>query len=239
MPGYVDRARWRAELQRPDWYLRLPEQYEALLTEARASPPTVAKAIADEVYGFFEDALDARSIALGSRGRAWDSERESIDTAVIHHTGLPSGITLRRIDAIHLTRIYARYYADPAPSDAEIRGQPIYSGHFRGARQIFIAYHWLIRADGGTERLLGDEETGWQAGDWEINCRSIGICLDGAFHENPPGTEMINATKELIASSYPRISAENIRGHREINPKTNCPGETFLANWKSELISGL
>lgn len=239
MTNYVDVHRWEREVARPDWYLRLRDEYEALLTQARNSPRPVAEAIAGEVYSFFEDALDRGTIALGDSGPDWDADRVPVDTAVIHHTNLRPGIAWRRIDAIHLTRIYARYYADPAPAERGIRGTPIHSGHFRGERQLFVGYHWLVREDGEVERLLEDHETGWQAGDWDVNCRSVGICLDGAFGSSTPPPAMIAAVARLVRERYPDIVEDRMHGHREINPATTCPGDRFLPEWKAELLGAL
>lgn len=237
--AYVDRERWTQLVRRPDWYLALGDEYEALLDRARRAPRHVARAIADEVYSFFERALETRSLALGSSGPAWDADRRPVDTAVIHHTNLPPGIRVERIEAIHLMRLYARYYADPAPSEAAIRGTPLYSGHVRDGRQVFFAYHWLVREDGARERLLKDHETGWHAGDWPTNCRSVAVCFDGRFEDIAPAQAMIESTVELLRTGYPRVGPERVRGHREVNPRTTCPGTTFLTGWKRAILDGL
>jgi len=213
--------------------LTLRPEYEALLKQARSSDPETAKAIADEVYSFFEEALEERTICIAAVGPRWDAGRVAIDTAVVHHTNLPAGIDWRRIDAIHLTRIYARYYASPAPVDDGIRGQPIFSGHFRD-RQVFFAYHWLVRRDGMVERLLNVDETGWQAGDWEANCRSIAICFDGCFEATAPSRAALEASAHLI-NQY-AIAPQRILGHREVNAAAGCPGSAFLGGWKRDLV---
>jgi N-acetylmuramoyl-L-alanine amidase len=237
--AHVDRERWAELVRRPDWYLALGDEYEALLACARKSPPDRARAIADDVYSFFERALATGAIALGSSGPAWDAERRPVDTAVIHHTNLPPRIRVERIEAIHLMRLYARYYADPTPSEAAIRGQPLYSGHVRDGRQVFFAYHWLVREDGARERLLEDHETGWHAGDWPTNCRSVAVCFDGRFEDCAPPRAMIESAGDLLLTEYPQVAPEQVRGHREINPRTTCPGATFLTGWKRSLLDEL
>jgi hypothetical protein len=239
MARYVDERAWREEVQRTDWYLHVREEYECLLAQARASDRTTARAIADEVYSFFERVLDEREIAVGANGPDWDRERRAADTAVIHHTRLPSGISWRRLDAIHLTRVYARYYADPELAEAYIRGGPISSGHRRDGRDVFYAYHWLIRVDGRRERLLDDHETGWHAGNWDVNCRSVGICLDANLEHADPPEAMLASLVALLSSSYPKIRDDRVFGHREINPNTTCPGEEFAAGWKASLVDRL
>jgi hypothetical protein len=236
MGHYVDESRWLATVQRSDWYLHLRDEYEDLLALARRSDRTTAKHIADEVYSFFERGLAERHIVVGATESDWDAERHPLDTAVIHHTQLPPGITWQRLDAIHLTRVYARYYADPVVEEAWIHGLPITSGHLRGGREVFYAYHWLVRTDGTLERLLDDRETGWHAGDWGINCRSIGICIDDDLSERPPAHVVIEAIANLLRDHYPGVTAQGICGHREINPTTTCPGNRFLPEWKTTLL---
>jgi len=236
MGHYVDESRWLATVRHPDWYLHLRDEYEDLLALARRSDRTTAKRIADEVYSFFERGLAERHIALGAAEPEWDADRRPLDTAVIHHTQLPPGITWQRLDAIHLTRVYARYYADPVGDEAWIQGLPITSGHLRGSREVFYAYHWLVRTDGTLERLLDDNETGWHAGDWGINCRSIGICIDDDLSEKLPTHMVIEAIANLLRDHYPGVTTQGIRGHREINPATTCPGSRFLPEWKATLL---
>jgi len=202
---YVDRERWTREVQRPDWYLRIRDEYLELLARARACPRPTARAIADEVYRFFEHALEQQTITIARSGPNWDAQRRPVDTVVVHHTGLDPGITARRIEAIHLTRIYASYYADPAPTDKGIRGTGIHSGHVRNGRQVFYCYHWLVRPDGQCERLLEDGETGWHAGNWAINCRSVAICLDADLSDTPPTDSALASIRQLVATHYPDV----------------------------------
>lgn len=239
MGRYFDEPAWRAEVRKPDWYLRLRAEYESLLAQARASDPATARSIATDVYSFFETALAEGSIAVGTADHEWDTERRPIDTVVIHHTRLPSGITWQRLDAIHLTRVYARYYANPIPAELSVRGQPISSGHRREDREVFYAYHWLVRADGTAERLLADRETGWHAGDWEVNCRSVGICLDANLEHERPTAGLLDGLIAVIREAYPDVISKRIVGHGEINRDTTCPGEPFLSDWKSDVIQAV
>jgi|GEM_PF-2098109 len=51
---------------------------------------------------------------------------------------------------------------------------------------VFCAYHWLVYMDGTMERLLQDNEVGWHAGKWDVNCKSVAICLDDDFENLAP-----------------------------------------------------
>ena len=65
-------------------------------------------------------------IALGNEGVDWDAEREEITTIVLHHTKNPSGVTLDRLNAMHLIRLYAARYTS-TEEEPDLRGQPIWS----------------------------------------------------------------------------------------------------------------
>jgi len=234
---WFDADRWLETLRQPDWYLTLQPEYESLFDRARASDPVTAAAIAVPIYEFFEEQLAAGTIALGETGEAWDGQRVPVDTAVVHHTKLLPGVTWQRLDAIQLIRVYARYYTHPGAHERHIRGRPIHSGHRRDGRQVFYAYHWLVRADGTSERLLLDGETGWQAGDWDVNCRSVAIALDANLEPADPPAAMVAETARLLRELYPQVPPERILGHREVNPRTTCPGGTYLDGWRAQLLA--
>ena len=193
----------------------------------------------EEIYAFFEQKLTIGEVAHGTKGPDWDRERKPHDTIVIHHTHCPTEITRERLSAMHLLRLYAANYASSAPSDYHVQGDPIFSSHFRGGKQVFYAYHWLVRMNGTTERLLKDHEIGWHAGNWEVNCRSIGIVLDNNFEDNTPPNAVLDGLAHLVREQYPHVSCEHIFGHREINKKTICPGNNFLGGWKRILLERL
>ncbi|HUZ83427.1 MAG TPA: peptidoglycan recognition family protein, partial [Gaiellales bacterium] len=166
---------------------------------------------------------------------AWDAQRTVVDTVVVHHTKLRPGVTWQRLDAIQLARVYARYYRFPGPHEHHIHGTPIHSGHHRDGRQVFYAYHWLVRADGAGERLLADAETGWQAGDWNVNCRSVAIALDGNLETADPPAEMLEGAAAIVRTHYPAVAVERVLGHLQVNPRTGCPGGRFLDGWRHTL----
>ncbi len=233
----IDFKKWGEAIKEPTWYLRLVPEFKKLAT-LRESDVDLYETTKEKVYDFFEEHLLKSTVALGSSGRNWDIERKPIDTAIIHHTSNPSGLRNSRLSAIELVRLYAPYYA--SPTEKEVVGQPIWSNHLRNGTQVFYPYHWMIRTDGTTERLLMDEETGWHAGKWEINCRSIGICFDGDYENNKPSNAMLSAAASII-KSYNSVSKDRIFGHCEIKPSTTCPSTLFLTSsdqkgWKEDLL---
>lgn len=237
MAKYFNEQEWTEAIRCPDWYLRLQENYKRLMKLADESDKEKSDAIKEEIYKFFESHLAKNDVALGETGPNWDKERKAIDTIIIHHSKNPPGITWQRLSAMHLVRLYASYYASPYyENDRYIKGQPIYSGHFRNGQQVFYAYHWFVRMNGNRERLLNDNETGWHAGDWDVNCRSVAICLDNDFENSSPSKVVLSSVAKLIKKNYPQVKLKNISGHREVNPKTACPGNKFLGEWKLDLI---
>lgn len=171
--------------------------------------------------------LVAGEIALGNEIGVWDTDRKPIDTITIHHTGGKPGMTLDQLSVLELFRLYAPYYAQ------NIKTKPISSGHVRNNRQVFWPYHWIVRANGKYKRLLEDNEVGWQAGNWEINCKSIAIVFDNDLENGTPSDIELASAREIIAK-YPNCK---ILGHREVNPKTICPSSLFLGEngWKNKL----
>lgn len=190
------------------------------------------------VYGYFQDKLDNNEIFLDKDGPNLDVGRKKIDTVVIHHTSRPSGVTWQTLSAIAFVRLYAKdfcLYDDQF--GIKTKDLPIWSGHFRDDKQVFYAYHWLVRMDGSFERLLEDKYVGWQAGNTEVNVKSIAIVLDGELTDVEPTNEALIAIAKILKENYPKIIKERIMGHLEVNPKTICPGELFLPSWKHKLLS--
>jgi N-acetyl-anhydromuramyl-L-alanine amidase AmpD len=166
----------------------------------------------------------------------WDSERQPIDTIVFHHTSLPTGVTLEELSALQRERLYVPFY------QALQKEGLVYSGHVQNGSEVFYAYHWLVRADGKTERLLHDTEIGWHAGNWETNRRSIGICFDGNYEDSQPSTAALKSAAAIIKNNYFSVPKERIIGHCEVKEGTVCPSGVFLSQgdtqgWKEKLLT--
>ena len=101
---------------------------------------------------------------------------------------------------------------------------------------VFFAYHFIVFENGRIERLLEDKYIGWQSGDWDINTRSIAIVLAGDYKHKSPSDNQIKAIANIIKQKYSFVSLDRIYGHREINPKTTCPGNNFLDGWRNTLL---
>jgi hypothetical protein len=204
-------------------------------------PLSVQDTAKAQLYDFFERCLETGGIALGPP-RNTDGERKKIDTVVIHHTSNPPSMRPSRLSAIELIRLYGPYFAKPTyAGDHLLKGQPIYSGHVRKGKQVFWPYHWIVRRDGGVERLLYDSEIGWHAGDWDVNRRSVAVVLDGDYeHARPSPIELIGIAK-VVRLHYPQVPLTRIVGHREITSKTECPSNLFLdgtsaKGWKADIL---
>lgn len=237
MAKYFDEERWIKALKNPDWYLELFADFKKIMGQREKVDEKTSFEIKKELYSFFENQLTTNNIASGLTGPDWDKERKPIDAIIIHHSKNQPGLALTMLNAVHLLKLYASYYANPTYEGEEyIKGQPIYSGHFKDNKQVFYGYHWLLRMDGKFERLLEDKNIGWHAGNWEMNCRSIGICLDNDFTDSSPSDLVISLIVKIIKENYPQIKSQNILGHREVNSKTTCPGNTFLTDWKQKII---
>lgn len=233
----LNTIRWRERFAQPDWYLGWVESPEyRRLTEPPVGPNDTERAeLKEAVLSFFEEEIREDRVALGAVGPDWDTERAPVNTVIIHHTGNPSGISLERLNAIQLLKLYAPHYA----RSPELCGRPIWSNHVREGRPVFWAYHWLVRSDGSYERLLEDREIGWQAGNWAVNRSSVAVCLDGNFEQLFPPAPMLYGAAELIGRWYGRVVPNRILGHGEINPSTLCPGRYFADGWKRTILHRL
>jgi hypothetical protein len=236
-----DTERWGLLIQQPDWYIHLlPE-----LKHINELEDTERERCKEEIYDYFAKQLADEKVALGKTGKNFDSEQKTLDTVVIHHTHNPPGMTPNRLSAMTLLRLYVPYFANPyGEQDKDIKSTPLYSGHFRNGKQVFWPYHWIVRTGGITERLLNDNEIGWHAGSWEINCRSVAIVLDNNHENTRPSDTELNAIADIIKKNYPQVSRDRIFGHREINPKTTCPSNLFLPSekhrgWKEDILQHL
>jgi hypothetical protein len=240
-------------VQDPLWYQKFDRLAKTRILGATAvgsfrsakSIKDVARESRERLYAMFEDLLEHGDVALGQPDQGlyeWDSERLDPDTIVIHHSNRAQGISLPRLNAMELLRLYVPAYQQPADDDiAKVKGKPIYSGHFRSGRQHFFPYHWIIRQDGTSERLLEDHEWGWHAGNLDVNRRSIGICFDDDLSHKAPNDAMIAEARRIMREYYPwiRPTTTNVVSHEAVSKlPTACPGEQFASGtqWKTSLI---
>lgn len=228
------RAQWEEKLPFDDWYIRLERELNELVFPV-TSKNEQRKLFRSRVYELVEELLEGRRIPLAEDGPNMDGERKAVDTVVVHHTDEEGGIRLGKLSAIGLVRQYAFQYLRDDVLGRHVRGEAIWSGHFREGAMVFFAYHWLVRADGTAERLLEDGAIGWHAGNWEINTRSVGLALSGRYEEVIPPMVQIEGAARLVREHYPHVARERVLGHREV-VETSCPGEHFLAGWKQTLL---
>lgn len=228
----VDKQLWTDALQKPDWYLYIADDFKKLEDFASKQDHQTKADIKDTVYRLVEEAYESGAMPLATSGENLDKERNPIDTVVIHHTSGKPGMSLNRLNAIQLLRIYGMYYADPAdPKEKHFKGKPVWSNHFYKDRQVFWGYHWLIRNDGTAEQILEDCYLGWHAGNWEVNTRSVGICIDDDLSEKEPSEIVLHKVAKIIKENYPNIE---LFGHGEVRD-TTCPGKLFKTTWKQKL----
>jgi hypothetical protein len=235
-----DSLYWGEVIQKPDWYLELVP-YMKKVQQAIKDDREQAEKFTKTIRHFFEQGLENNLVALADKGPNLDAERQPVDTIVIHHTSAKPGYKISYMNAVQLLNIYAPYYANPTiKGERGLRGKAIWSGHFLNNKPSFIGYHWLMRMNGNLERLLNDDQIGWHAGNWDINKRSVGICLDNDYENQDPTQDMLKKLAELISKNYSNVSTDNIMGHNEAakaaGKETKCPGTNFEKIWKRELV---
>jgi hypothetical protein len=234
---YINDELWKKEISQKDWYLRLDPEFKRLENIQKDLSKEDEEELKEELYSYIERDLENGSIQLNQNYHDWDDERKPIDTIVIHHTSNDRSLTLSRLNAKHMHRLYRPFFTNPNEDNKAIKGEAISSGHFTNGAQVFYGYHWLVRLDGSQEKLLADNYVGWHAGNWDINTRSVAICIDGNFETSSPDIKVLKSISQLIKDNYKKVPIENIFGHNEVNKNTVCPGNGFIDGWKSTLIN--
>lgn len=139
---------------------------------------------------------------------------------VIHHSAVPQPLGGRAVDARVIDSIHKQ------------RG----FGVFCWGRVFYIGYHYVILPDGTVqdgrpERCRGAHALGFNA--------YIGICLVGNFSlkdeaageygRGRPSEAQMRALHELcrrLMADY-NIPSERVLTHRNVDTKTDCPGDRF------------
>lgn len=217
--------RWQENLSRLDWYFCLEDDIRRYLFHSPKSD--LERRVRWTLYDLVADGLEKGKVGLGKEGINWDAERKPIEFTVIHHSGTDPDISIFRLSAMGLLRLYVPVYLNQKEYPQAYE-KPIHSHHWRNDEQVFYTYHWLIRPDGTMERLLEDHQIGWHCGNWTINCASVGICLAGNYSLKEPTSSALLSLKKLLKTYSP----VKVMPHHAINSRTRCPGPwSAVQNW--------
>lgn len=97
--------------------------------------------------------------------------------------------------------------------------------HVEKRRWSFIAYHFVIDSLGYIYQCNPLDRITNHTGKW-YNAHSIGIAMMGNLHEHPPRREQFESLIFLINTLRKRNpDIKSIKGHREVFPRTVCPGK--------------
>lgn len=101
-----------------------------------------------------------------------------------------------------------------------------------------IGYHAVIARDGARYKTNNDNTVSYHAGSW--NRRAIGVCLVGDFTREEPTVEQLVAAGETVLNYADvfNVPAENIVGHKDIDPSTSCPGNFPLVKVIRAYVTG-
>lgn len=243
--------RVRELVQDPEWYINFGKIRKARLLGLGAVQAVfsgnivqAASHIDSEMTAIFERLLAEHEVRLGIPGvdelEDHDQEREPISQVVIHHSSRAEGMTLGALNALHLLRLYVPVYQSESRPIVDSLGsrQPIYSGHFdESGEQVFYGYHWHVDRGGNVDRLLADDQIAWHAGDWTVNKRSVGICIDDDLRDCYPTQDSLEAVADILKTHYPDLpkTDEVVVGHNEVS-RVLCPGNRFIGGWKKDLL---
>lgn len=84
-----------------------------------------------------------------------------------------------------------------------------------------MSYHYALDKD-VVHQYVREEDTAWHAGVFDINRRSIGICI-AAGPNYPYANQDYETAAKLIANIFARRGVMEIKAHRDFKP-TECPG---------------
>jgi hypothetical protein len=190
------------------------------------------KNLRKEFKNWAENLYTQNKILLGKRKEGFnDNDRKAITTAVIHHTSTKKTSTPTYLSSIHLFTLYYPVYKSGF-GKINKKPQPISSGHFYKGKQTFIGYHYLVYENGDYIKTLKDEYVGWHAGNYKVNCESIGIALVDDLREKHPTNKAIEAVNKIL-SKYNNL---NVLGHRDVKKEyAPCPSNLWY-KWKKEIV---
>jgi hypothetical protein len=163
----------------------------------------------------------------GIRGRL-DSQRVlPIRRIILHHTVTAPNLSWRQLSEIGRTRIYLP------------EGVP-HSEHFdpQTGEETFVSYHFLVYQPGHNpdgealvRRCLQDNEIGWHAGNWPVNCESVAFSFVGDYRTTAPTEAQLQAVAQ-IARGYDRAVDGQllVQLHHEVSQvATACPARVAEA----------
>lgn len=147
---------------------------------------------------------------LFSTGSNGTRPLSAIKYAIIHHDGV------QLIEGYnHLTRYKSQAH------------HHIRKGYRR------LAYHLRIASDGTVYIVNRFQEITYHAGNFSVNKRSIGICLDGDLTKNKPTAEQVGSLWKLLdyltkeRPDMPLLVSKTVLSHRAVKLGfTRCPGAT-------------
>ena len=142
--------------------------------------------------------------------------------------GTPASETLaRRHDIRHIT-LHHQGVAFPRGKDPQQYLRDLQSWSRTTKGWIDVPYHYVIDLDGrmyeGRDiRFAGDTNTAYDPAGHAL------IEVVGNFEEVEPNAAQLAAVVEMMAylANRYRVAVENIRGHRDVAPGTECPGKNL------------
>src|SRR5258708_6571661 len=133
------REYWESKLCSLDWYNQLEYELTSFIF-SMVHDDSELKAWRHQVYELVGEMLEREEIPLATSGPNMDRERKELDTIVLHHTEENPAISLAELSAIGLLRQYGLEYLGNDVLGGQVRGEPIWSGHFRRGKMVFFAY---------------------------------------------------------------------------------------------------
>ena len=142
--------------------------------------------------------------------------------------GTPANEALARRHVISHITLHHQGLAFPPGKHPQQYLRDLQSWSRKSKQWIDVPYHYVIDLDGviyeGRDiRFAGDTNTAYDPTGHAL------IEVVGNFEEVEPNTAQLEAVTSLMAllASRHGVAVENIRGHRDVAPGTECPGKNL------------
>ncbi len=142
--------------------------------------------------------------------------------------GTPANEALARQHVISHITLHHQGLAFPRGKDPQQYLRDLQSWSRKSKQWIDVPYHYVIDLDGliyeGRDiRFAGDTNTSYDPAGHAL------IEVVGNFEEVEPNAAQLEAVASLMTLLAKRygVSVENIRGHRDVAPGTECPGKNL------------
>lgn len=153
----------------------------------------------------------------GAKPPAFAMRPQTQQGIVIHHSGMPQ---YKKLTFTRYLQIMQKDAQTPQTLDTGLK-RPAWAD---------LAYHFIVNWDGQIAEARSIDFAGDTNTHYDPTHRIL-IDVEGDFEKIIPSKAQVQALTQLIAylTNHYKISAQQITGHRDETPATDCPGRNLYA----------